>query len=207
MLSFTAAIAARRSARSLAARSVRYFADAAAAPPRPVRGTGISLSQRAALRAARKERATKMLEQQKAETSGTGGTSGSTGTSSRTNLAMSRYIWYLSVGVPSVLLVWGFGDENSPPAKLCRVVGLTDFIRSYTDEIAKPSHNKLLPDWSQVSKLLVVGTVTGMGAFIKLNPSQIFPVLLSVPLPNCFENTLYSYPTYPTTSLYLLLSC
>jgi len=129
---------------------------------RPVRGTNISPTERAALRAARKERAIKVIEQQKsgsadagstvatAEAGGAVSSSTASSSSSRTNLAMSRYIWYLSVGVPSVLLVWGFSDENSPPAKLSRAVGLTNFVRSYTDEIARPAHNKLLPDWSQV---------------------------------------------------------
>jgi hypothetical protein len=143
MLSF--ALATRRSA-SLA-RSTRHFADVTTLT-RPARGTGISLQERAALRAARKERATKMLEQQKAETSG-----GTQGSSSLNSLARSRYFWHICVGVPSALLVWGFTDENSPPAKFCRMIGLTDLIRSYTEEIAKPSHNKLLPDWSQVRKL------------------------------------------------------
>lgn len=130
------------------ARSVRNFADAATTNlARPVRGSSISLQERAALRAARKERATKMLEQQKTETSG--GTQGS----SLSNLARSHYFWHVCVGVPSALLVWGFADENSLPAKFCRMIGLTDFIRSYTEEIAKPSHNKLLPDWSQVREL------------------------------------------------------
>lgn len=143
VLSFTVV---RRSA-SLA-HSARNFADsaAAAAPTRSVRrGTGVTPLQRAALRAARKEPANLRLEQQKAQLAG----------GSRTNLAMSRYIWYLSVGLPSALLVWGFSDENSPPAQFCRMIGLTSFVRSYTDEIAKPSHNKLLPDWSQVRELLL----------------------------------------------------
>jgi hypothetical protein len=54
------------------------------------------------------------------------------------------------VGVPSAILIWGFSDENSPPAQFSRMVGLTDFIGRYTEEIARPSHTKLLPDWSQV---------------------------------------------------------
>jgi len=130
----------------------------------PVRGTNVSPAERAALRAARKERATKVIEQQKnagVEGATAATAEGATSTaaalssqtssgSSRPNLALSRYIWYLSVGVPSVLLVWGFSDEKSPPARFCRAIGLTDFVSSYTEEIAKPAHNKLLPDWSQV---------------------------------------------------------
>lgn len=142
--------AVRRS--TVVARSIRSFADgAASAPPRPVRGTGISREQRAALRAARKERASKVLAQQKGDgASSTGATTSTASSMSRTSLAMSRWIWYLAVGVPSALLIWGFSDENSAPAKFCQMIGLTDFVRGYTDEIAKPAHKKLLPDWSQV---------------------------------------------------------
>jgi hypothetical protein len=139
-LSFASAL----NSSSLARVSVRYFADVAVTM-RPVRGTGLSQLQRTALRAARKKQATKMLEQHKADASGAG--------RGGAKLVMSRYIWYLSVGLPTGLLVWGFSDENSPPAQFCRMIGLTDFIRTYTDEIAKPAHNKLLPDWSQVSEL------------------------------------------------------
>jgi hypothetical protein len=63
----------------------------------------------------------------------------------------SKWVWYAAVGVPTALLIWGLSDENSPPAKFTEMIGLTGFIHSFTDEIAKPSHEKLLPDWSQVS--------------------------------------------------------
>jgi hypothetical protein len=67
---------------------------------------------------------------------------------------MSRWAWYLGLGVPTALLVWGFQDENSPPAKLSRMVGLTGLIESYADRLAKPSFDKLLPDWSQVRAIV-----------------------------------------------------
>jgi hypothetical protein len=122
---------------------------------RPVRNTTITIEERAKLRAVRKEQATKfMADQQQVGGGGGGGATGSTsgrGTVTRTNLATSHYIWYLSVGIPAGLLIWGFNDENSPPAQFCRVTGITAFIRSYTDEIAKPVYDKLLPDWSQVN--------------------------------------------------------
>lgn len=124
---------------------------------RPVR-TAVSVEERAALRAARKERATRLLQQQQAGESGgeaagaTAGSVSSTGAASTSrSLAWSRWVWYLGLGVPTVLLVWGFQDENSPPAKFSRMIGLTDFIAGYTDQLAKPSFDKLLPDWSQVS--------------------------------------------------------
>lgn len=119
---------------------------------RPVRNTGISVEERAKLRAVRKERATKfMADQQKGGRGGGDGNGAHTSGVTRTNLATSHYIWYLSVGIPAGLLIWGFNDENSPPAQFCRMTGITAFVRSYTDEIAKPVYDKLLPDWSQVN--------------------------------------------------------
>jgi hypothetical protein len=87
-----------------------------------------------------------------AKTVGSGNSSTSSGGGGGTSIIMSRYVWYLSVGVPSALLLWGFSDENSPPAQFSRMIGLTDFVGQYTEEIARPSHTKLLPDWSQVRK-------------------------------------------------------
>lgn len=120
---------------------VRYLAETAPPPPRPSvkRGTGITLQQRAALRQARKQQASRVLEEQ-------------TGTTKNrsSSVTMSRYMWYVGLAVPTVLLVWGIGDPDSPPAKVSKMIGLTGFIDSYTESIAKPSHEKLLPDWSQV---------------------------------------------------------
>jgi hypothetical protein len=108
----------------------------------------ISSQERAALRAARRERAAQHLQNQQKEA---GDAAASSAGSIATNRFLaSRWIWYAAVGVPSALLVWGFSDENSPPAKLSEMIGLTGLVRGYTDEIAKPSHDKLLPDWSQV---------------------------------------------------------
>jgi hypothetical protein len=123
---------------------------------RPVRNAGITLAERAALRAARKERATKFMANQQHQQGGGHATNGgSSGRATSTNLATSHYIWYLGVGIPTGLLVWGLNDENSPPAQFCRITGITGFIRSYTDEISKPVYDKLLPDWSQVNGEIV----------------------------------------------------
>ena len=109
--------------------------------------------ERVKLRALRKERASKFIENQhQGGGEGVGANSSKSGRAvTRTNLATSHYIWYLSVGIPAGLLFWGFNDENSPPAQFCRVTGITAFIRSYTDELAKPVYDKLLPDWSEVT--------------------------------------------------------
>ena len=120
---------------------------------RPTRRSNVSAEERASLRAARKERASRVLEQQQATKQGetTASTrSATTYTTKAPNIIMSRYFWYLSVGVPSAVLIWGFSDENSPPAQFSRMIGLTDLVIRYTEDIAKPSHAKLLPDWSQV---------------------------------------------------------
>jgi hypothetical protein len=119
---------------------LRRFSDAVARPKQPV-----SQQERAILRADRKERASQFIQKSKG---GTGGEAGSS--SSVSSYTANKYFWYGSVGVPSALLIWGFSDSNSPPAKFCNLIGLSGFVQQYTDQIAKPAHEKLLPDWSQV---------------------------------------------------------
>jgi hypothetical protein len=140
----------------------RPMSDAASIvrPGRPV-----TREERLTLRAGRKQRAAQFLQQAKnleggagtagaASASATAAGTSSTGASTGRGLMSSKYVWYASVGIPSALLIWGFSDGNSPPAKFSQWIGLTGFIRSYTDEIAKPSHDKLLPDWSQVGRIV-----------------------------------------------------
>lgn len=110
----------------------------------PIVRKEISKAERAALRAARRERAAEVLQAQ------SGDAAVSAGSSATNKMMASRWIWYAALGVPSIILVWGFSDENSPPAKLSDMIGLTGLVQSYTEEIAKPAHDKLLPDWSQV---------------------------------------------------------
>jgi len=127
--------------------SRRWFSDATTntlvRPQQPV-----TAQERIALRAARKERAAKFLSRGEGSSGGAGG-SGSAGGSKRGFVA-NKYFWYASFVVPSGILVWGLSDSNSPPAKLCELIGLTKFIEEFVDDIAKPSHEKLLPDWSQM---------------------------------------------------------
>ena len=111
----------------------RRFSDVVR-PTKPV-----TAQERIALRAARKERAAKLL-----------GTDGATRASGGRGIVGNQYFWYASFIIPSGILVWGFRDENSPPAKFAEMIGLTGFLQTYIDDIAKPSHEKLLPDWSQV---------------------------------------------------------
>ena len=99
------------------------------------------MEERAANRAARKDRANKLLAQARG-----GNSTGAGEASSGAPAIPTKYVWLLGVGIPTVILFWGYQDENSPPAKLAKAIGLTD----WTDQFAQPSHDKLLPDWSQV---------------------------------------------------------
>mmetsp|Transcript_29500 Transcript_29500/g.33154 ORF Transcript_29500/g.33154 Transcript_29500/m.33154 type:complete len:436 (-) Transcript_29500:98-1405(-) len=118
--------------------SLRRFSDnIVVRPQQPV-----SKQERTILRAARKERASQFIQKSK------GG--GEVGGSSSSPYIANKYLWYGSVAVPSALLIWGFSDSNSPPAKFCDLIGLSGFVQQYTDQIAKPAHEKLLPDWSQM---------------------------------------------------------
>ena len=126
---------------------------------RPVRPTNITAEERAALRAARKERATAALQRAKGTTaSGEAAAAGAEGSSSNvfstttltTNPKYSRYVWYLGVGVPTLAITWGIYDDTSPPAKLAQAVGLAGWIGDYTSHISKPVYDKLLPDWADV---------------------------------------------------------
>lgn len=116
--------------------------------------SAVTKETRLALRAARKERAARVLQQAKGVD--VDGASSTTTSAVAHNVLSSKYMWYASVLVPSAILVWGFSDTNSPPAKVSRWIGLTGWIASFADEIAKPSHDKLLPDWSQVRVCIVL---------------------------------------------------
>eukprot|EP00533_Pseudo-nitzschia_delicatissima_P005999 CAMPEP_0116104362 /NCGR_PEP_ID=MMETSP0327-20121206/14410_1 /TAXON_ID=44447 /ORGANISM="Pseudo-nitzschia delicatissima, Strain B596" /LENGTH=425 /DNA_ID=CAMNT_0003596599 /DNA_START=156 /DNA_END=1433 /DNA_ORIENTATION=- len=98
----------------------------------------VTAAERIALRAARKERASKLLNLNASSEAKSRGFVG------------NKYFWYASFIVPSGILVWGLTDENSPPAQFADLIGLTGFLSTYIDDIAKPSHEKLLPDWSQM---------------------------------------------------------
>jgi len=118
----------------------RNFADVSVSIP--IRKE-VSLTERVALRAARKERGRKLLNPANTSESATAG-----GTYISSNAL--KYICYFIVVVPSGLFAWGYNDDDSPPAKFSEYIGLTGFISNYTDEVCKPTHEKLLPDWNQM---------------------------------------------------------
>lgn len=146
MLRIASALAAKRSTGSLRQCLVprRTLADI------PVR-KNITLEERAALRAARKKRASQALAQggegSAAGASSSGAAKSGPGLLSPTN----AYVWYMMVLVPSAMITWAINDENSPPAQFSRLIGLTKLLTGVTDEISKPSHDTLLPAWDQVS--------------------------------------------------------
>ena len=125
----------------------RFSSDAIVRPQQPV-----TAQQRIALRAARKERAAKFLNEGGGGSGAAGGAGA--GSSQGRRFVGNKYFWYATFIVPSGILVWGLSDSNSPPAKFCELIGLTGFLAPYFDDIAKPSHEKLLPDWSQVRDIM-----------------------------------------------------
>lgn len=131
----------------------RRFSDVTTSFVRPKHP--VTAQERIALRAARKERAAKVLN-----TGGEGASGGAAG--GKRSFVANKYFWYASFIVPSGILVWGFSDENSLPAQFSKFIGLTGFLQTYIDDIAKPSYEKLLPDWSQVCSINSI-TVTCIG--------------------------------------------
>lgn len=138
---------------------------------KPLEATGravVTKEERAALRAARKEQAAQFLLQQRqqqsspttAATSQTQKVAGATVATSnkssqpgRSAYLISRFGWMVYGGIPiffTGLAIWAINDDNSPPAKFSKLIGLTQFVRRFADEYAKPAHDKLLPDWSQM---------------------------------------------------------
>ncbi|KAL3805671.1 hypothetical protein HJC23_005915 [Cyclotella cryptica] len=113
----------------------------------------VSKEERALRRAARKERANAYLS-----SIGSGGAAvegsaaaGSTAATSGSGLPFdaTRLGWYAAVVIPTAFIAWGVYDEDSPPAKLSRYVGLADRF----EEFSKPARTKLLPDWNQIPNI------------------------------------------------------
>lgn len=166
MLSRASCFAARTAAGAATRRSL------SAAPVRKE----VSKAERAQLRAARRERAAAFLQSQEggAAAGAAGAASGEAGaasaaaakgasSSSGGGLMLGpRVVYGVGLGLPTVLLFWGIYDEDSPPAKFSRAIGLTAKISSVTDEFARPAREKLIPDWSQVCLLAVVGCISFM---------------------------------------------
>ena len=114
----------------------------------------VTKEERAARRAARKERANTYLSSigsgASAESSAATGKGVEASSGTGVGFDATRWGWYAAVLIPTAFIGWGVYDEDSPPAKLSRFIGLTDRF----DEFAKPARTKLLPDWNQVSCML-----------------------------------------------------
>lgn len=137
------AIATRQLLRSkIARRKLSSVTDVA--PPSIRRA--VSLEERAILRAERKARASQFLKP--------AGQESTTASSSAMRIPANyiSYAWFLGLMVPTGLFAWGYNDETSPPARFSEMIGLTAWIQSITDPVAMPAHEKLLPDWNQVSQ-------------------------------------------------------
>ena len=115
----------------------------------------VSPAEREALRAARREQGIQALAQAQASGSGSGASTAAAAASKTTGKSSTpvdpRLFWGLGLGVPTILLGWGIADEDSPPAKFARMVGLTDVIDNAALDFKKPSRESLLPDWGMVS--------------------------------------------------------
>lgn len=112
----------------------------------------VTKEERAARRAARKERANAYLSSigsgAAAEGAATTGKVAEATSSGGLGFDTTKFGWYAAVLIPTAFIGWGVYDEESPPAQLSRFIGLADRF----EEFAKPARTKLLPDWNQVSK-------------------------------------------------------
>merc|ERR1712080_99941 len=64
-----------------------------------------------------------------------------------------RFVYGLGVGTPLALLTWGIYDNNSPPARLAFMIGISKQIENIAEHFNKPSRSKLIPDWSHMSNV------------------------------------------------------
>jgi hypothetical protein len=77
----------------------------------------------------------------------TGATATATVTAGGKKPMDTRLVYGLGVGVPTALLAWAIADENSPPAKFAKIIGVTGQWDEFADQFARPVREKLLPDW------------------------------------------------------------
>ena len=163
MLSRASCFAARTAAGAATRRNL------SAAPVRKE----VSKAERAQLRVARRERAAAFLQSQEGGAAAAAGSDagaasaaaaakGASSSSGGGLMLGPRVVYGVGLGLPTVLLFWGIYDEDSPPAKFSRAIGLTAKISSVTDEFARPAREKLIPDWSQVCSLTVLGCISYM---------------------------------------------
>lgn len=121
---------------------------------KPIR-QAVTKEERAARRAARKERANAFINTGTAEgesiaaTTTAGKQAQKTSMASSSSFDVTRLGWYAAVILPTAFIGWGIADEDSPPAKLAKMIGLTDKI----EEFAQPARTKLLPDWNQIPNI------------------------------------------------------
>lgn len=112
----------------------------------------VTMEQRAALRAARKDQAAQVISKETSTANQAASTSSSSSSSAGTSFSAStvRMLWYAGAGVPTLLLAWGIYDSESLPAKFAEFIGITSVIKGFTKQYTDPISTKLVPDWSQM---------------------------------------------------------
>ena len=200
MLSRASCVAARTAACAAARRNLSAV---------PVRKE-VSKAERGQLRAARRERAAAFLQSQAGGGTATaaaaaGGEAGAASATAAKGASSSsggglmlgpRVVYGVGLGLPTILLFWGIYDEDSPPAKFSRAIGLTSKISSVTDEFARPAREKLIPDWSQVRQMRSVDLSFAVCAFYSPGTMYLLFIILLVDA-QCTAR--YSRPSYSRT--------
>ena len=116
----------------------------------------VTMEQRAALRAARKDQAAQVISKETSTANQAASASSSSSSSSLSSAGTSfsastvRMLWYAGAGVPTLLLAWGIYDSESLPAKFAEFIGITSVIKGFTKQYTDPISTKLVPDWSQM---------------------------------------------------------
>ncbi len=113
----------------------------------------VSPEQRAALRQARKERSIAQSQQAQSQSSSSSSSSSAASSSSSLKTTSSSkpfnptVVYGLGLAIPTLILAWGVYDHESPPAKFASFLGFDEVF----DSFAKPTYDKLLPNWNDVS--------------------------------------------------------
>jgi len=117
----------------------------------PSQRKAVSAGQREQLRLARKSRAMDLLQSGAKPSLGAASKEGGQSSSNIMKSKLSgKWFWYLGFGIPTGLVLWTVLDENSPMNKLASLLGIKPIVDEFANYYAKPSREKLLPDWSQM---------------------------------------------------------
>lgn len=111
----------------------------------------VSPEQRATLRQVRKERSIAQSQQAQSQQSQSSSSSASSSSSPKSGSSSKPFnpnvVYGLGLAIPTLILAWGVYDHESPPAKFASFLGFDEVF----DSFAKPTYDKLLPNWNDVS--------------------------------------------------------